>query len=102
MSTITVKVNDQIKTITEHEVVTQDGKPTIIKAVDKINYELLDESTGHAPNHIITKRIDKDLHISFEDDSENPDLIIEGFYDDIDSALIGMAEDGSYYYYIPD
>ncbi|SLJ85273.1 Ig-like domain-containing protein [Psychrobacter sp. DAB_AL43B] len=102
MSTITVKVNDQIKTITEHKVVTQDGKPTIIKAVDKINYELLDESTGHAPNHIITKRIDKDLHVSFEGDSENPDLIIEGFYDDIDSALLGMAEDGSYYYYIPD
>ena len=102
MSTITVKVNAQTETITEHKVVTQNGKPTIIKAVDKVNYELLDESTGRAPNHIVTKRIDKALHISFEDNNENPDLIIEGFYDDIDSALIGVAEDGSYYYYIPD
>ena len=102
MSTITVKANDKVQTIAEHKVVTKDGTPTIIKAVDNTNYELLDESTGRAPNHIITKRIDKNLHVSFENDSESPDLIIEGFYDDTDSALIGMAEDGSYYYYIPD
>ncbi|WP_372843081.1 BapA/Bap/LapF family large adhesin [Psychrobacter sp.] len=102
MSTITVKVNAQTTTITEHKVVTQNGKPTIIKAVDKVNYELIDETTGRAPNHIVTKRIDKALHISFEDNNENPDLIIEGFYDNVDSALIGIAEDGSYYYYIPD
>ena len=102
MSTITVKANNKVQTIAEHKVVTKDGTPTIIKAVNNTNYELLDESTGRAPNHIITKRIDKNLHVSFENDSESPDLIIEGFYDDTDSALIGMAEDGSYYYYIPD
>ncbi|MFK3868994.1 Ig-like domain-containing protein, partial [Psychrobacter faecalis] len=102
MNTITIKVNDQIKTIAEHKVVTRDGQPTVIKASSKVNYELLDEATGRAPKHIITKRINKDLHVSFEDDSENPDLIIEGFYDEVDSALIGLAEDGSYYYYIPD
>ena len=102
MSTITVKVNTQNETVAEHKVVTNQGTPTTIKAVDKINYELLDEATGRAPNHIVTKRIDKDLHISFENDSLDPDLIIEGFYDDIDSALIGVAEDGSYYYYVPD
>lgn len=102
MSTITVKANNKVQTIAEHKVVTKDGTPTIIKAVNNTNYEILDESTGRAPNHIITKRIDKNLHLSFENDSETPDLIIEGFYDDADSALIGMAEDGSYYYYIPD
>ncbi|WP_233449073.1 Ig-like domain-containing protein, partial [Psychrobacter luti] len=102
MNTITIKVNDQVKTIAEHKVVTQDGQPTVIKASSKVNYELLDEVTGRAPKHIITKRINKDLHISFEDDSENPDLIIEGFYNKVDSALIGLAEDGGYYYYIPD
>ena len=102
MSTISIKVNDQVKTIAEHKVVTQDGRPTVIKASSKVNYELLDEATGRAPKHIITKRINKDLHVSFEDDSENADLIIEGFYDETDSALIGLAEDGNYYYYIPD
>lgn len=102
MSTITIKVNAQDKTIAEHKVITQNGKPTTIKAVDQINYELIDESSGRAPNHIVTKRINKDLYINFENDSVGPDLIIEGFYDSIDNALIGVAEDGSYYYYIPD
>jgi hypothetical protein len=37
-----------------------------------------------------------------EDDGQDSDLIIEGFYDDTDSALIGLAENGEYYYYIPD
>ena len=41
-------------------------------------------------------------HISFENDGQGPDLIIEGFYDNADSALIGIAEDSGYYYYLPD
>ncbi|MBU5618085.1 hypothetical protein KPY62_13490, partial [Psychrobacter sp. TAE2020] len=102
MSTITVKVNNQTKTIAEHTVVTKDGVPTIIKAINKVNYELFDQSIGRAPNHIITKRVNNDLHISFEEEGIESDLIIEGFYSETDSALIGIAEDGSYYYYIPD
>ena len=102
MSTIIVKVNNQVKTVAEHTVVTKDGQPTVIKAINKVNYELFDESIGRAPTHIITKRIANDLHISFEDEGEASDLIIEGFYGDTESALIGIAEDGSYYYYIPD
>ena len=102
MNAITIKVNDQVKTIAEHNLIVQDDKATVIQATNKVNYELLDEVTGHAPKHIVTKRVDKDLHISFEEDSEGADLIIEGFYDEVDSALIGLAEDGSYYYYIPD
>jgi VCBS repeat-containing protein len=102
MSTILVKVNDQVKTTAAHKIVTQDPQPTIIKAVNKSNYELVDEATGHAPNHLLTKRVGNDLQVSFAEDSGNPDLIIEGFYDEADSALIGMAEDGSYYYYVPD
>ncbi|MBO1531904.1 Ig-like domain-containing protein [Psychrobacter sp. F1192] len=102
MNAITIKVNDQVKTIAEHNLIVQDDKATVIQATNKVNYELLDEATGHAPKHIVTKRVDKDLHISFEEGSEGADLIIEGFYDKADSALIGLAEDGSYYYYIPD
>ncbi|MER2164827.1 MAG: hypothetical protein ABS921_11935, partial [Psychrobacter alimentarius] len=102
MSTINIKVNGQAETVAEHTVVTQDGTPTVLQATDKINYEFLDESTGYAPNNIITKRVGQDLQISFESDSVDPDLIIEGFYDATESALIGVAEDGSYYYYVPD
>ncbi|WP_201546133.1 Ig-like domain-containing protein, partial [Psychrobacter sp. H7-1] len=102
MNTITVKVHDKASTIAENVVITQDGVPTVIEASKKVNYELIDQATGRAPDHIVTKRVGKDLQISFEEDSDTPDLVIEGFYDSGDSALIGLAEDGSYYYYVPD
>ena len=102
MNTIIVKTNDATQTIDQVQVVTKDGKPTIIKAVDKVNYEFHDTAIGRAPNHIITKRIKNDLHVSFEEEGQESDLIIEGFYDNADSALLGVAEDGDYYYYIPD
>ena len=102
MNTIIVKTNDATQTIAQVQVVTKDGKPTIIKAIDKVNYEFHDTAIDRAPNHIITKRKGKDLHVSFEEEGEESDLIIEGFYDSPDSALLGIAEDGEYYYYIPD
>ncbi|WP_201568897.1 Calx-beta domain-containing protein, partial [Psychrobacter sp. JCM 18900] len=102
MNTIIVKTNDATQTVAQVQVVTKDGKPTIIKAMDKVNYEFHDAAIGRAPNHIITKRLKNDLHISFEEDGKESDLIIEGFYDEADSALLGIAEDGEYYYYIPD
>ncbi|WP_201551171.1 Ig-like domain-containing protein [Psychrobacter fjordensis] len=102
MNTIIVKTNDVHKTINQIEVVTQDGVPTVIQATDKVNYEFHDTAINRAPNHIITKRIKNDLHVSFEENGEDSDLIIEGFYDNPDSALVGIAEDGEYYYYIPD
>ena len=49
MKTITVKAHNQVGTIAEHSVVTQDGVPTVIQATDKINYELFDEAAGQAP-----------------------------------------------------
>lgn len=101
MTVITVKVNDQVNTIAEKTILTQDSKPTVIKAIDKVNYELLNTETNLAPSHIVTKRVDNDIHISFKEGSERPDLIIEGFYNE-DSMLIGLAGDGSYYSYIAD
>ncbi|MDN3454657.1 Ig-like domain-containing protein, partial [Psychrobacter sp. APC 3350] len=102
MNTIVVKTNDATQTISQVEVITKDGVPTVIKATDKVNYEFHDNAINRAPNHIITKRIKNDLHVSFEEEGEDSDLIIEGFYDSADSALLGIAEDGEYYYYIPD
>ncbi|MDX1786883.1 MAG: hypothetical protein R3205_02170, partial [Psychrobacter sp.] len=102
MNTIIVKTNDATQTIDQVQVVTKDGKPTIITAMDKVNYEFHDTAIGRAPNHIITKRLKNDLHVSFEEDGKESDLIIEDFYDNADSALLGIAEDGEYYYYIPD
>ncbi|MDH2273604.1 Ig-like domain-containing protein [Moraxella porci] len=102
MKNIIVKINDAVQTVQEVAVVTNDGQPTVIKGVKNVNYQLVDQATGRGPDHIVTKRVGKDLHISLEDAGEETDLIIEGFYEDDRSALIGQAEDGQYYYYIPD
>lgn len=101
MKSITVKVNDASQTLAQTQVITKDGKPTIIKATKNVNYELINDATKRAPDHIVTKRVGKDLHVSFEENGNEADLIIEGFYDSGDSALIGLAEDGQYYYYVP-
>ncbi|WP_201540819.1 Ig-like domain-containing protein, partial [Psychrobacter sp. 1044] len=102
MNTIIVKTHNTNSTVDQVQVITKDGKPTVIAAVDKVNYEFYDTAIGRAPNHIITKRIKNNLHISFEEEGQDSDLIIEGFYDSSDSALLGIAENGEYYYYIPD
>lgn len=102
MKSISVKVNDSVQTIAQTKVVTKDGQPTVIKATRNANYELINDATGYAPDHIVTKRVGKDLHISFEDDAKESDLIIKDFYDYDKSALIGSAESGQYHYYVPD
>ena len=102
MKSISVKVNDSVQTIAQTKVVTKDGQPTVIKATRNANYELINDATGYAPDHIVTKRVGKDLHISFEDDAKESDLIIKDFYDYDKSALIGQAESGQYHYYVPD
>ncbi|WP_227686672.1 Ig-like domain-containing protein, partial [Psychrobacter fozii] len=102
MNTIIIKINDAAQTISQVSVITKDGIPTVITATDNVNYEFFDTAIGHAPNHIITKRLKNNLHVSFEEEGVDSDLIIEGFYDNPDSALVGIAEDGEYYYYIPD
>lgn len=101
MQSITVKVNRANQTTQEAAIITNDGKPTIIKAANKVNYEFINNATGRGPEKIITKRVGKDLHISFEDGGES-DWIIEGFYNKGERALIGLGEDGQYHYYIPD
>ena len=77
MKSISVKVNDSVQTIAQTKVVTKDSQPTVIKATRNANYELINDATGYAPDHIVTKRVGKDLHISFEDDAKESDLIIK-------------------------
>lgn len=101
MKNIVVTINSKDQVIAVANVVTKDGIPTVIKAQNKVNYEFIDQALGRAPKHIVTKRQGKDLHISFEENSDVSDLIIEDFYDN-EGALIGLNEAGQYQYYMPD
>ena len=50
-----------------------------------------------------TKRVGKDLHIAFEGtDINHPDVIIDGYYAHTDELVVGKAETGLYYDYVPE
>ncbi|MFC0821412.1 hypothetical protein, partial [Moraxella marmotae] len=102
MKNIIVKINDAVQTVQQVTLVTNDGQATVIKAAKNVNYQFIDQATGRGPDHIITKRVGKDLHVSLEDEGQETDLIIEDFYDNDAAALIGEAENGQFYYYLPD
>jgi len=80
------------------------GRPLIVKAGSKQSVELKNVATQVAPDQIHVTKDGKNLKIklgkkaSAEDDSA--DIIIEGYYDN-DASLIGIAENGQYYNYIP-
>ena len=100
---ISVKINTGNKTI-ETVKLNSANQKVIIKAQPHVNYELVDEATQYAPEMIDTKRVGNDLHIAFEgtDINKDSDLVLEGYYEHDNTELVlGMAEDGQYYAYVP-
>ena len=100
---ISVKINNGNTTIETVKLNTS-AKKVIIKAQPHVNYELVDEATQYAPEMIDTKRVGNDLHIAFEgtDINKESDLVLEGYYEHDNTELVlGMAEDGQYYAYVP-
>ena len=100
---ISVKINNGNKTI-ETVKLNSANQKVIIKAQPHVNYELVDEATQYAPEMIDTKRVGNDLHIAFEgtDINKESDLVLEGYYEHDNTELVlGMAEDGQYYAYVP-
>ena len=76
------------------------GKPVVIKALPNGKYILAEGENGFAPENITLKRVGKNLHIAVEGtDSDQPQVIIEGFFDN-QGQLVGVAEDGTYHEYI--
>ena len=100
---ISVKINNGNTTI-ETVKLNSANQKVIIKAQPHVNYELVDEATQYAPEMIDTKRVGNDLHIAFEgtDINKESDLVLEGYYEHDNTELVlGMAEDGQYYAYVP-
>ena len=100
---ISVKINNGNKTL-ESVKLNSANQKVIIKAQPHVNYELVDEATQYAPEMIDTKRVGNDLYIAFEgtDINKESDLVLEGYYEHDNTELVlGMAEDGQYYAYVP-
>ncbi len=103
MRNVVINVHNGTKTIETHHVNTNNTQPMVIQAQGKMNYEFVDADRGVAPNHIVTKRVGKNLVITFNDSLDTMGkLIIEDFYKYPESGLIGLSEGGHYYYFVPD
>lgn len=80
------------------------GKPLAVKAEPGGKYQLLDGSTGYAPENIRASRSGKNLQVFFEGRNQ-PDLVIEDYYEVTPegfNGLIGESESGRFYEYIPE
>ena len=103
-NTIKVTVNTGAEATTQTVEIVK-GQPAHVKAVKGARYELQDvanKNTG--PQQISTKRVGKNLQVSF-DGASQPDLIVDDYYtvntpSDPSSSLYGKAEDGSMYEYV--
>lgn len=84
---------------------TSDGRaPVVVKAVPGGKYQLMDPSTGYAPENIRASRSGKNLRVFFEGRSQ-ADLVLEDYYEVAPegyNGLIGEAESGRFYEYIPE
>ncbi len=80
------------------------GRPLIVKAGSKQSIELKNIATGVAPDQIHVTKDGKNLKIKLgkkvSDADDSSDIIIEGYFDN-DASLIGVAENGQYYNFIP-
>ncbi len=103
MKNIVINIHNNSKTIATHHLDINDKKPLIIQAKPHLNYEFLDEEIAVSPNHIVSKRGGDDLGILLNNEVKDAGIvIIKDFYKYADNALIGLAENSQYYYYIPD
>lgn len=76
------------------------GSAVKIKAIPNAKYILAEGKNGVAPENITLKRSGKDLLVILEGtDDEQPQLIIEGYFDN-PGELVGKGEDGQWHEYI--
>jgi len=102
MSAYKVMVNNSKLTEATYKVSDARAKALRIKAQDKVNYQLIDEATGNAPQNMTVKRVGKNLQIAFEGkDIANPDIVIENYYDFPNSHLVAQSASGDFYEFEP-
>lgn len=99
MSLFTLNVLDAKNTLATHAV--KQGEVLVLQAQKEVNYQLVDNHTGFAPQNIITKRDGNDLVILLEDGDMQPDIIIKDYYTQKGSMVIGLHENGQLYAYVP-
>ena len=101
-------MTDQIKIVVHseeqvlEELVLVDGQSQYITSAEGLTYEIQEISKGTAPQEFILERSGDNLELYLTSESTVPEVIFEDYYLlDSPSPLVGMAEDGQFYTYVP-
>jgi large repetitive protein len=102
--TIAVEVaNEPTAVVSLNAARTSAQGPLKLTAKSGALYQLTEAATGFAPQQIQVRRKGKDLHISLEQNHpDRPDLIIENYFGVENAVVVGQAENGQHYPFIPD
>lgn len=73
----------------------------VIKASANSQYQLINEATGLAPAKAIIRKVGNDMEISFDEDSRETELIIEGYYRYPNQTIVGQTAGGEFRNYLP-
>nr|WP_321460558.1 BapA/Bap/LapF family large adhesin [uncultured Vibrio sp.] len=85
-------------------VITNDGNSTSITVQNNVLYDVVEITSGVAPQQVMFKRVNDTLEIRLGETTANSaaDVILENYFQlDNPPQFIGLAEDGQYYYFVP-
>ncbi len=77
------------------------GKSITVSAKEGQSYEFINGATKRAPDEIKTTREGNNLKVEIKDGDATSTTIIEDYYTNGEGDLVGLAEDGHYYSFVP-
>jgi hypothetical protein len=101
MATNIIKIIDsQDKVVSQTQVTS--GKSVTISAKEGQSYEFVSGATKRAPDEIKTTREGNNLKVEIKDGDATSTTIIEDYYTNGEGDLVGLAEDGHFYNFVPE
>ncbi len=101
MATNIIKIIDsQDKVVSQTQITS--GKSITVSAKEGQSYEFVSGATKRAPDEIKTTREGNNLKVEIKDGEEVSTTIIEDYYTNGEGDLVGLAEDGHYYNFVPE
>ncbi|MEJ2497119.1 MAG: hypothetical protein P8Y43_06545 [Sulfurovaceae bacterium] len=101
MATNIIKIIDsQDKVVSQTQVAS--GKSVTISAKEGQSYEFVSGATKRAPDEIKTTREGNNLKVEIKDGDATSTTIIEDYYTNGEGDLVGLAEDGHFYNFVPE
>ena len=101
MATNVIKIIDsQDKVVSQTQVAS--GKSITVSAKEGQSYEFVSGATKRAPDEIKTTREGNNLKVEIKDGDATSTVVVEDYYTNGEGDLIGLAEDGHFYNFVPE